>query len=607
MAKKLILPLVLGLLVIGFWVKPDLQEIAAGIAIFLFGMTMLEDGFRLFSGGLLERILAKATASVPRALGFGMLTTTVMQSSSLVTIITISFLSAGLITLTAGVAIIFGANIGTTTGAWLVAGFGLKVDIAAYAMPMLAISIVLVFQSSKYVRGAGFVLAGMGFLFLGIHYMKEGFDAFQTQFDLNRFALPGLLGLVIYTLIGAGMTVVMQSSHATMVIIITALAAGQIGYENALALAIGSNIGTTITAILGALTANYQGRRLALAHLVFNVLTAAVALAFIMPLVSLVDTMSAAVGIAPDDYALKLAVFHTIFNVLGVSLMLPFLWRLIRFLKWRIPEPALDISTPIYLSDATDDFPEVAEEALRKELGHLMTNAEEVIADGLNLDMPRLLVTSDIAATVDASRKPVPVDFDTAYDQRIKPLHAAIVEFASRMGLGDKDTPEDIMHRIHDLRAGAGRVVRAVKAVKHLRRNATRYTETDHGATTVLYNAIRAEIARMLVEMDKIHNEDPESRSALWLDEERVQAKRSYKNAIHVTEALIRDGSLTATEATSILNDSQYGYEALKDMIEACKVLHAETEVGLEEVERILALDEDEADEMAMDRRMKEV
>ena len=160
--RKILLPTILGILIFGFWVSPDFQEIAAGVAIFLFGMLMLEDGFKLFSGGFLERILDRATGSTLRSLSFGILTTTVMQSSSLVSVIAISFLSAGLITLTAGVGIIFGANIGTTTGAWLVAGFGLKVKIATYALPILAISIVLVFQKSKYLRGAGFVLAGLG-------------------------------------------------------------------------------------------------------------------------------------------------------------------------------------------------------------------------------------------------------------------------------------------------------------------------------------------------------------------------------------------------------------------------------------------------------------
>ncbi len=226
MMKKLILPVILLILLLGFWASSDFQEIAAGVAIFLFGMLMMEDGFKQFSGGVLENVLAKTTDTMPKALAFGFVTTTILQSSSLVSVITISFLSAGLIPLVTGVVIVFGADLGTTTGTWLVAGFGLKVNISAFALPMLAISIVLVFQKSKYLRGAGYILAGLGFLFLGIHHMKEGFAAFNDQFDLNQFAMTGFLGLLVYTLIGTAATVVMQSSHATMVLTITALAAG---------------------------------------------------------------------------------------------------------------------------------------------------------------------------------------------------------------------------------------------------------------------------------------------------------------------------------------------------------------------------------------------
>ena len=159
--------------------------------------------------------------------------------------------------------------------------------------------------------------------------------------------MTGLLGLVVYTLIGAAATVVVQSSHATMTLIITALAAGQISCENALALAIGANIGTTITAIttiIGAMTASYQGKRLALAHLIFNVVTAGVALIFIGPIRMSVDFVSAGVGIADTDTALKLAVFHTIFNVLGVAIMLPLLRRLIARILVEVRK--LDLTDP---------------------------------------------------------------------------------------------------------------------------------------------------------------------------------------------------------------------------------------------------------------------
>ena len=591
--RRFILPVIFGALVFGFWISPDFQEIAAGVAIFLFGMLMLEDGFRLFGGGFLERILGKATDSTPKSLLFGIVSTTLMQSSSLVSVITISFLSAGLLSLTAGVGIIFGANIGTTTGAWLIAGFGLKVKISAYAMPMLVFGIILAFQSSKYLKGAGYVLAGLGFLFLGIHYMKEGFETFKDQFDLARFAMTGLLGLVVYTLIGAAATVVMQSSHATMVLIITALAAGQITYENALALAIGANIGTTITAIIGSLTSNYQGKRLALAHLIFNLVTAGVALIFINQIRDAVNWVSAGVGIADDDYALKLAVFHSIFNVLGVALMTPLIGMLIKFLERTIPQPKLDVSAPRYLSKAADEFPATIEVAMHNEVRHLYDNAVELIAHGLNLHRTVIFQSQSLAKDVAASREVIEFDLDARYNQRVKSLYAAIVEFASQAGA--KDLPQETVERIYNLRDIAAKIVRAVKSVKHLRRNVTEYTSGDENATArEVYNQMRTQIARILVEIENLERTDADERSSLWLDSAWVEVEEDYKSIGHKVDDLMRKESLDATAATSFLNDSGYAYNASRNLIDVGRQLYAESEEAMAEVERILGMDEDD-------------
>ncbi len=202
MFRRIILPVIFLLLIYGFWISPDFKQISAGVAIFLFGMLFLEEGFRAFTGGLLEKLLNATTDRMWKSVSFGIVATTIMQSSSLVSVITISFLSAELIALASGIGIIFGANIGTTTGAWLIAGFGLKVKISAYAMPMLVFGIVLVFQSNRSLKGIGYILAGLGFLFLGIHYMKEGFEAFKSTIDLSQFAMPGYAGLFAFTGIG---------------------------------------------------------------------------------------------------------------------------------------------------------------------------------------------------------------------------------------------------------------------------------------------------------------------------------------------------------------------------------------------------------------------
>ena len=277
------------------------QTIATGVAIFLFGMFFLEEGFQAFVGGVLEKVLQKVTNTVGKSLLFGMGATSVMQSSSLVTVIAISILSAGLITLTAGIGIIYSANLGTTTDAWLMAAFGLKVKLSAYAMPMIIFGLILRFQKQKTLKGFGDILAGIGFVFLGISYMKDGFETFSSTLDLTQFAMPGVAGLLVYTLVGIVATVVMQSSHATLMLTIAALAAGQVTYDNALALAIGSNVGTTITGILGSLGANVAGRRLAMAHLIFNITTGLLAILFIIPLKLGVAAIADGIGIAADN------------------------------------------------------------------------------------------------------------------------------------------------------------------------------------------------------------------------------------------------------------------------------------------------------------------
>ncbi len=316
MTRNLLLFSIFAVLGYGFWISPDFNTIAAGVAIFLLGMLSLEKGFKSFSGGVLANFLQRTTDATWKSLSFGVVATTIMQSSSLVSVLTISFLSAGLIPLAQGIGIIFGANLGTTTGAWLVAGLGLKVDIAAYALPMLVFGVIMVFQKNhKHFTAAGWALIGLGFLFLGIAYMKDGFESVSTGLDLSQYAVPGFRGLMIYAAIGIAMTVVMQSSHATLILTITALAAGQVSYENALALAIGSNVGTTITAIIGAISASVSGRQLALAHLFFNLVTGALAIVFINQFVVAVDWLSNLVGIAADNYTLKFAVFHTLFNL----------------------------------------------------------------------------------------------------------------------------------------------------------------------------------------------------------------------------------------------------------------------------------------------------
>ncbi len=592
--RKIVLPLIFAVLAYGFWISPDFKQIAAGVAIFLFGMLFLEDGFKAYTGGVLEKILKRTTDKLWKSMTFGIVSTSIMQSSSLVSVITISFLSAGLIGLTAGIGIIFGANLGTTTGAWLIAGFGLKIDIAAYAMPMLVFGIILAFQGSKTAKGLGYILAGLGFLFLGIHHMKEGFETFKETIDLSQFAVPGFAGLLLYTGIGIFATVVMQSSHASLVITITALAAGQITYENALALAIGANIGTCITAILGAISANVDGRRLAAAHLIFNVTTGVVAIIFMNQILVVVDWIAAHIGIAADDWTLKLSIFHSLFNTLGILIMVPLMGTLVKVLYRIFPQPKADLVAPLYLNEAVTEFPDTLVETVRKEVLHLYDNAFEVLAHGLNLHRHDIRSDADLFELTQRPDKLMEFDIDEIYARKVKVLYNAIVEFTSRT---PGDLPQEHMERIYVMREAARDIVEAIKDVKHMRKNLITYIVSDNSSIKAEYNKIRAQLGEILRELTTLRDAG-EAADLVALDGLRLQMEENDVTLNGDLDRLIREGRITAPMATSLMNDSSYSYDVAKNLIAAGAGLFGPHDLGMRQAAEDIELDEEELDQL---------
>ncbi len=595
MLKRIILPVIFVILALGFWVSPDFKEIAAGVSIFLFGMIFLEDGFRAFTGGILEKLLERTTDNFWKSLSFGVITTTIMQSSSLVSVITISFLSAGLIGLAAGIGIIFGANLGTTTGAWLIAGFGLKVKISAYAMPMLVFGVVLVFQRSKNLKGAGYVLAGLGMLFLGIHHMKEGFEAFRETIDLSRFAVAGYPGLFLFSLIGLAATVIMQSSHATLVLIITALSAGQVTYGNALALAIGANVGTTVTAIIGAMSANYQGKRLAGAHLIFNMITGLIAIVFISQIIWIVDWVSVKTGIDNDNYTLKLAVFHTLFNSVGVVVMSPFIGTMVGFLEKSLPAPTPSIVEPRYLHLSAIDFPETLLASVRNEVLHLYENAFQIIAHGISLHRSIIVSDTDLEAEVSGSKEIFKLDIDEQYLRSIKSLHSAIVEFS---GKAQTKLAPEFTSQLFELRRASQRIVQAVKDTKHLQKNIDMYIASDNKAIRSEYNAIRVEIARILRLINRLCEGDTEI-DIFDLDENKLSAKENRDSTINNLNKMIRKGNITGVMATSLMNDLTYSKAIIRDLTRTGKILFSDRNTELRDIEFIMELEDEEILDLA--------
>jgi len=593
--RSIFLPSIVITLLIGFWYSPDFKTIAAGVSIFLFGMYFLERGFNAFTGGLLEKLLARTTDKLWKSISFGVVSTTIMQSSSLVSVISISFISAGLIGLSAGIGIIFGANLGTTTGAWLVAAFGMKVKISAYAMPMLVIGLIFTFQKSKQMRGFGYILTGLGFLFLGIHYMKEGFEAFKDQINLAEFAIPGFKGLVIYTLIGMAATVVMQSSHATMVLIITALSLGHVTYENAIALAIGANIGTTITAIIGSMSSNYQGKQLAGAHLIFNFTTGAIAIAGINVIIPIVDYISVVVGIGVEDYTLKLAVFHTVFNLIGVVVMAPFVGVMVRFLNKTIKPPSREETEPYFLNDAVLEFPDTLLQAVRNEIIHLYKNTSLLFINGLHMETSMLDKGKNLKREIREDQNIVEYDFDERYRTKVKPLFAAILAFISK---GQGEVPAERQSQLFELRLACLKLSESIKAVDGLRTNMTKYFKSDNEIIRREYNQMRIHIASVLKKMNQIESDrDNDSEILESLEHLRIKIKKYRKKTNSRLDKLIRSSEITPFTATSILNDRIFTRDAAKGLLDAGKILYSTRDIELENMEEMISLSDKELED----------
>lgn len=353
---------------------PMLANLAGGIGLFILGMHLMTGGLKFAAGHTLRTILTRSTSTPLRGLLTGALITSLVQSSSAVTVAVIGFVNAGLLELGQAILLTYGSNIGTTMTGWLVALVGFDVNIKAFALPGIGFGMLLRFIGRhQRLSGVGDALAGFGLFFLGIDFLKTSFAGTENIVPLTALAGNDFGSLLLFVATGFLLTFFMQSSSAAMVITMTAATAGTIPLTNAIAMVIGTNVGTTTTAALATLDATPNAKRVAAAHLLFNLAAGLVAL-LILPLLLLVlTTLNQSLDFAASTATL-LALFHTTFNVLGVLLMLPFTGRLVTFLQQRFRGGEEDEGLPRYLDRNVVATPTLAMRAMAMELsriGHL--------------------------------------------------------------------------------------------------------------------------------------------------------------------------------------------------------------------------------------------
>ncbi len=307
----------------------NIFSLVGSLALFLYGMKTMSEGLEKFAGDRLRSILAAMTKNRVMGVLTGLLITALIQSSSATTVMVVSFVNAGLMTLGQSIGVIMGANIGTTVTAWIISAVGFKVNIAAFAIPLLAIGMPLIFSGKGNRKSIGEFIFGFSFLFMGLSFLQEAATAMNigdmVAGMLAHVPQDSFFTIILFVIVGALVTMVVQASAATMAI--TLMLFGMhipgFGFEQAAALAMGQNIGTTITAFMASLTANTQARRAALAHMFFNVFGVVVFLIVFYPACDAVSwVVENLMGGGNDLF--KLSAFHTAFNIINTLLLIGF-------------------------------------------------------------------------------------------------------------------------------------------------------------------------------------------------------------------------------------------------------------------------------------------
>ncbi|HRF84304.1 MAG: Na/Pi cotransporter family protein [Xanthomonadaceae bacterium] len=569
---KLRLPLfVLLAAVLGwsFWRNDGWLLLCAGLAIFLFGMQCLEEGLRQLAGGSLEKLLARSTGTPARGLAFGIVGTTLLQSSTLVSLLAIAFLGSGLIQLAGGIAIILGANLGATTGIWLLALAGQNVSLAPAALPMLVFGVLGSFAGPRG-KAAGRVLLGIAFIFLGIDGLRAGFEAMggSTGFDAN--GTTGVAQTLLFVLIGLVATVVLQSTHAVLMLALAALAGGQLQLDQSLAIAIGSNVGSSVsTAVVGMFGSNRSGQRLALFHVLFNVTTAVLALLLLTPLTWTMKTLAGWGGFG-DNALLQLALFHTLFNAGGVALFWPLQQRMADALtKWlpdrtdpALPETAADAPAMAqvrahHLGDSALKSPDAAAAAVSLELRHLGTLGLEVICQALCLPADLYRQPKPDPALLDARPEGQAChDVGQLYRQRVKGVYGDLLAFMGRLAA---PLDEEYQRFWTNSRLAALQLVNAVKDAKHLQKNLGPRLREGDTPLRAAYVELRRNLFWQIVALREIAwtaRETSEWTERLAALDGRVEAQDARQRE-RLFE-LMREGAIDGLEAGSLLNDQVY-------------------------------------------------
>lgn len=477
----------------------DAWRLLAGLGLFLFGMHQLELALKQLTGRPFKRFLRQHTTHPVKGVLSGAFATAVLQSSSVVSLIVLAFVGTGIISLASAIGIVFGSNLGTTATGWIVATIGFKLDIEALALPLVAVGGFGVVWSKAGTRRAGFshLVAGLGLMLMGLEFMKSGSISSTRLFDpASLSAYPAIVFL------GAGLllTAVIQSSSATIMITLSALYAGVIPLTSAAAVAIGADLGTTVTAVLGALAGSVAKKRVAAAIVFFNLVTDVLAFVFLKPLLRLITEI---IGLSDPLYAL--VAFHSLFNLLGLMLFLPFIPLISRQLGRRFGERDVSLLRHIKASDAA--VPEAAIENMSRETYRLIDQAAALnqISFGINPKHSFYDSAMDRLNVAVFGNEP---DYGECYAE-IKQLEGEILSFVMKMQSERLDNEESV--RLGQLIPSIRNAVHSAKNIKDTHHDLQSFRESVDDRFNAFDERFRSTVERFYFSLDGLRKATTQS------------------------------------------------------------------------------------------------
>lgn len=543
-------------------------EILASLGLFLFGMVYLEDRIKAASGRSFKRMLNSVTRTNTRALSLGITATALFQSSSIVSLMTLSFIGASTLSLQNGIGIILGSNLGTTITSWIIAVVGFKLDIKLLAYLFIAVGGLGSILGNGQNRWKHYfsAMVGFGLIFLGLSGMKESFSFIALDFDLSdyRFIQPYL-----FLFIGLILTAIIQSSSASIAIAQSALFSQLISFEMAALFVIGANVGTTVTVLLGALGGSPDKKRAATVHLLFNLSTALLALLLLAPLSWLTFQV-----IPQTEAVIALALFHTFFNLLGVLLWFKFIPHLARYLSKRFTKKPILVTKHIH--NITPKVPVAALVGLEEEIKRLAHKVSDFSLFAINIVPPQALNQHQaIDKLLERSKESLDVSYEKLYTY-VQELEGAIFDYASTITLYVNHAEQQQLNRLIKI---TSYLASASKSIKDMLDDFVIWSDLEASEAQRFFHNLRYQILNSLFIFNNYLDGETDKLSKMKKNYQKIDD--SYKSTLESIASIAQHPHLSKKITTIAINDIHLTRNFTKNLYNALRTFDESTEEAL--------------------------